>query len=162
MFERILSKSEKMLKFFVKIQCFFAFVVAIIVFCIFVNVSSREDGSVFWTLVISAFLAVLVWFLVMGSAWAVYAFAELVAYTKQTHEELSNLSKELAEYTQATSEELHRINSGLQQYTAAMGNVMNSMNKNLYLVAKHSCAERARANAARPQTGKQQPKKEEN
>ena len=36
----------------------------------------------------------------------------------------------------------------------AMGKTMNSMNKNLYLVAKHCCAEEERARAAaRPQSG---------
>ena len=39
----------------------------------------------------------------------------------------------------------------------AMGKTMNSMNKNLYLVAKHCCAEEERVRAAaRPQSGGQQ------
>ena len=154
MFERILSKSANMIKIFVKIQCFFAFVIAVITFGAFIDVTSFLIHSAFWQLVISIFFAVLAWFAVMSSAWALYAFAELVEYTKETHKELSNMSEGLARYTQATYEELHSMNKGLEAYTNAMGKTMNSMNKNLYLVAKHCCAEEERARAAaRPQSG---------
>ena len=154
MFERILNKSANMIKIFVKIQCFFAFVIAVITFGAFIDVTSFLIHSAFWQLVISIFFAVLAWFAVMSSAWALYAFAELVEYTKETHKELSNMSAGLARYTQATYEELHSMNKGLEAYTKAMGKTMNSMNKNLYLVAKYCCAEEERARAAvRPQSG---------
>lgn len=154
MFERILNKSANMLKLFVKIQCFLAFVIAVVTFGAFIDVTSFLLDSAFWQLVISVFFAAIVWFVVMSSAWAVYAFAELVEYTKETHKELSNMSAGLARYTQATYEELHSMNKGLEAYTKAMGKTMNSMNKNLYLVAKHCCAEEERARAAaRPQSG---------
>ena len=154
MFERILNKSAKMIMTFVKIQCFFAFVIAVITFGAFIDVTSFLLDSAFWQLVISVFFAVLAWFVVMSSAWALYAFAELVEYTKATHEELSDMSEGLARYTQATYEEIHSMNQGLEAYTKAMGKTMNSMNKNLYLVAKHCCAEEQRARAAaRPQSG---------
>mgnify|MGYP000013654200 FL=1 len=99
-------------------------------------------------------VAAVFWVLQMFLAWALYAFAELVEYTKETHKELSDMSAGLARYTQATYEELHSMNKGLEAYTKAMGKTMNSMNKNLYLVAKHCCAEEERARAAaRPQSG---------
>ena len=92
--------------------------------------------SQFSAIVLGLVVAVVFWVLQMFLAWALYAFAELVEYTKATHKELSNMSAGLARYTQATYEELH------------------SMNKNLYLVAKHCCAEEERARAAaRPQSG---------
>ena len=154
MFERILNKSANMLKLFVKLQCFLAFVVAVVTFGAFINVGSLVIHSAFWLLVISAFFAVIVWFVVMSSAWALYAFAELVEHTEATHKELSDMSAGLARYTQATYEEIHSMNKGLEAYTKAMGKTMNSMNKNLYLVAKHCCAEEERARAAaRPQSG---------
>ncbi len=99
MFERILNKSANMLKLFVKIQCFLAFVIAVVTFGAFIDVTSLLFDSAFWQLVISVFFAAIVWFVVMSSAWAVYAFAELVEYTKATHEELSNMSEGLARYT---------------------------------------------------------------
>ena len=154
MFERILSKSEKIMKFFVKVQCFFAFVAAIIVFNALWSAAIRTDSDTIGIWLVSMIIAVIVWFVVMSSAWAVYAFAELVEYTKETHKELSNMSEGLARYTQATYEEIHSMNKGLEAYTNAMGKTMNSMNKNLYLVAKHCCAEEERARAAaRPQSG---------
>ena len=154
MFERILNKSANMLKLFVKIQCFLAFVIAVVTFGAFIDVTSFLLDSAFWQLVISVFFAVIVWFVVMSSAWAVYAFAELVEHTEATHKELSDMSAGLARYTQATYEELHSMNKGLEAYTKAMGKTMNSMNKNLYLVAKYCCAEEERARAAaRPQSG---------
>lgn len=163
MFERILSKSAKMIKIFVKIQCFFAFVVAIIVFFASINVASIVIDSASWVLVISAFLAVLVWFWIMSSAWTVYAFAELVEYTKATNEELSNMSKGLAQYTRATYEALNSTNKGLEAYTKAMGKTMNSMNRNLYIVAKYCCTEEEKnVPPTARKRGQQQINKEEN
>ena len=110
--------------------------------------------SRFSAIVLGLVVAVVFWVLQMFLAWALYAFAELVEYTKETHKELSNMSAGLARYTQATYEELHSMNQGLEAYTKAMGKTMNSMNKNLYLVAKHCCAEEERARAAaHPQSG---------
>ena len=52
-----------------------------------------------------------------------YAFAELVEYTRATHEELSNMS------------------SGLAEYTKAMSRTINTMNRELCVIAKHYHAE---------------------
>ena len=110
--------------------------------------------SQFSAIVVGLVAAVVLWVLQMFLAWALYAFAELVEYTKETHKELSNMSEGLARYTQATYEEIHSMNKGLEAYAKAMGKTMNSMNKNLYLVAKYCYAEEERARAAaRPQSG---------
>ena len=110
--------------------------------------------SQFSAIVVGLVAAVVLWVLQMFLAWALYAFAELVEYTKETHKELSNMSKGLARYTQATYEEILSMNKGLEAYAKAMGKTMNSMNKNLYLVAKYCCAEEERARAAAcPQSG---------
>ena len=160
MFDAIFSRSVKILKILAKVQCVLAFVLAAML-CGSVHEMLKPINQ-FSAIVLGLVVAVVFWVLQMFLAWAVYAFAELVEYTKATHEELSNMSEGLARYTQATYEELHRMNKGLEEYTTAMGKAMNSMNKNLYLVAKHCCAEEARARAVRPQTGKQQTNKEEN
>ncbi len=160
MLDAIFSRSVKILKLLAKVQCVLAFVLSAML-CGSVHESLRYFSPVM-AIVLGLIAAVVLWVLQMFLAWALYAFGELVEYTKATHEELSNMSEGLARYTQATYEELHRMNKGLEEYTTAMGKAMNSMNKNLYLVAKHCCAEEARARAARPQTGKQQTNKEEN
>ena len=152
MFDAIFSRSVKILKIFAKVQCVLAFVLAAML-CGSVH-EMLKPISRFSAIVLGLVVAVVFWVLQMFLAWALYAFAELVEYTKATHEELSNMSEGLARYTKATHEELRRMNKGLEDYTTAMGKAMNSMNKNLYLVAKHCCAEEERARAAvRPQSG---------
>ena len=134
MFDAIFSRSVKILKIFAKVQCVLAFVLAAML-CGSVHEMLKPINR-FSAIVLGLVVAVVFWVLQMFLAWALYAFAELVEYTKETHKELSNMSAGLARYTQATYEEIH------------------SMNKNLYLVAKYCCAEEERARAAaRPQSG---------
>lgn len=152
MFDAIFSRSVKILKLFAKVQCVLAFVLAAML-CGSVH-EMLKPFSRFSAIVLGLAVAVVFWVLQMFLAWALYAFAELVEYTKATHKELNDMSEGLARYTKATHEELRRMNKGLEDYTNAMGKAMNSMNKNLYLVAKHCCAEEERARAAaRPQSG---------
>ena len=152
MFDAIFSRSVKILKIFAKVQCVLAFVLAAML-CGSVH-EMLKPFSRFSAIVLGLAVAVVFWVLQMFLAWALYAFAELVEYTKATHKELNDMSEGLARYTKATHEELRRMNKGLEDYTNAMGKAMNSMNKNLYLVAKHCCAEEERARAAaRPQSG---------
>ena len=152
MFDAIFGKSVKILKILAKVQCVLAFVLASML-CGAVH-EMLKPFSRFSAIVLGLVVAVVFWVLQMFLAWALYAFAELVEYTKETHKELSNMSAGLARYTQATYEELHSMNQGLEAYAKAMGKTMNSMNKNLYLVAKYCCAEEERARAAaRPQSG---------
>ena len=149
MFDAIFSRSVKILKIFAKVQCVLSFVLAAML-CGSIH-EALKPFSQFSAIVVGLVAAVV---LQMFLAWALYAFAELVEYTKETHKELSNMSKGLARYTQATYEEIHSMNKGLEAYAKAMGKTMNSMNKNLYLVAKYCCAEEERARAAaRPQSG---------
>lgn len=146
MFDAIFGRSVKILKILAKVQCVLAFVLASML-CGAVH-EMLKPFSRFSAIVLGLVAAVVFWVLQMFLAWAVYAFAELVEYTKATHEELSNMSAGLARYTQATYEELHSMNQGLEAYTNAMGKTMNS------IVAKHCCAEEERARAAaRPQSG---------
>ena len=129
MFDAIFSRSVKILKIFAKVQCVLSFVLAAML-CGSIH-EALKPFSQFSAIVVGLVAAVVLWVLQMFLAWALYAFAELVEYTKETHKELSNMSKGLA-----------------------MGKTMNSMNKNLYLVAKYCCAEEERARAAaRPQSG---------
>ncbi len=152
MFDAIFSRSVKILKIFAKVQCVLAFVLSAML-CGSVHESLKYFSPVM-AIVLGLIAAVVLWVLQMFLAWALYAFAELVEYTKATHKELNDMSEGLARYTQATYEEIHSMNQGLEAYTKAMGKTMNSMNKNLYLVAKHCCAEEERARAAaRPQSG---------
>ncbi len=170
MFDAIFSRSVKILKIFAKVQCVLSFVLAAML-CGSIH-EALKPFSQFSAIVVGLVAAVVLWVLQMFLAWALYAFAELVEYTKETHKELSNMSKGLARYTkethkelsnmskglarytQATYEEIHSMNKGLEAYAKAMGKTMNSMNKNLYLVAKYCCAEEERARAAaRPQSG---------
>ena len=152
MFDAIFSRSVKILKLLAKVQCVLAFVLSAML-CGSVHESLKYFSPVM-AIVLGLTVAVVFWVLQMFLAWALYAFAELVEYTKATHKELNDMSEGLARYTQATYEEIHSMNQGLEAYTKAMGKTMNSMNKNLYLVAKHCCAEEERARAAaRPQSG---------
>ena len=152
MLDAIFSRPVKALKLLAKVQCVLAFVLSAML-CGSVH-EMLKPFSQFSAVVLGLVAAVVLWVLQMFLAWALYAFAELVEYTKATHKELSNMSEGLARYTQAAYEELHSMNQGLEAYTKAMGKTMNSMNKNLYLVAKHCCAEEERARAAaRPQSG---------
>ena len=152
MFDAIFGRSVKILKILAKVQCVLAFVLASML-CGAVH-EMLKPFSRFSAIVLGLAVAVVFWVLQMFLAWALYAFAELVEYTKATHKELNDMSEGLARYTKATHEELRRMNKGLEDYTNAMGKAMNSMNKNLYLVAKHCCAEEERARAAaRPQSG---------
>ena len=152
MFDAIFSRSVKILKLFAKVRCVLAFVLSAML-CGAVHEMLKPINR-FSAIVLGLTVAVVFWVLQMFLAWALYAFAELVEYTKETHKELSDMSAGLSRYTQATYEEIHSMNQGLEAYTKAMGKTMNSMNKNLYLVAKHCCAEEQRARAAaRPQSG---------
>lgn len=152
MFDAIFSRSVKILKLLAKVQCVLAFVLSAML-CGSVH-EMLKPFSRFSAIVLGLAVAVVFWVLQMFLAWALYAFAELVEHTEATHKELSDMSAGLARYTQATYEEIHSMNKGLEAYTNAMGKTMNSMNKNLYLVAKHCCAEEERARAAaRPQSG---------
>ena len=152
MLDAIFSRPVKALKLLAKVQCVLAFVLASML-CGAVH-EMLKPFSRFSAIVLGLVVAVVFWVLQMFLAWALYAFAELVEYTKETHKELSNMSAGLARYTQATYEPIHSMNKGPEAYTNAMGKTMNSMNKNLYLVAKHCCAEEERARAAaRPQSG---------
>ena len=152
MFDAIFSRSVKILKVFAKVQCVLAFVLAAMLYGAVYN--ALKPVNLFSAVVLGLVVAVVLWVLQMFLAWALYAFAELVEYTKATHKEISDMSEGLARYTQATYEELHSLNKGLDAYTRAVGKTMNSMNKNLYLVAKYCCAEEERARAAaRPQSG---------
>ena len=152
MFDAIFSRSVKILKLLAKVQCVLALVLSAML-CGSVHESLKYFSPVM-AIVLGLIAAVVLWVLQMFLAWALYAFAELVEYTKATHKELNDMSEGLARYTQATYEEIHSMNQGLEAYTKAMGKTMNSMNKNLYLVAKHCCAEEERARAAaRPQSG---------
>ena len=152
MFDAIFSRSVKILKVFAKVQCVLAFALAAMLYGAVYN--ALKPVNLFSAVVLGLVVAVVLWVLQMFLAWALYAFAELVEYTKATHKEISDMSAGLARYTQATYEELHSLNKGLEAYTKAVGKTMNSMNKNLYLVAKYCCAEEERARAAaRPQSG---------
>ena len=152
MFDAIFSRSVKILKVFAKVQCVLAFALAAMLYGAVYN--ALKPVNLFSAVVLGLVVAVVLWVLQMFLAWALYAFAELVEYTKATHKEISDMSAGLARYTQATYEELHSLNKGLEAYTRAVGKTMNSMNKNLYLVAKYCCAEEERARAAaRPQSG---------
>ena len=152
MLDAIFSRPVKALKLLAKVQCVLAFVLSVMLYGYVYE--GLKYFSFFAAIVLGLVAAVVLWMLQMFLAWALYAFAELVEYTKETHKELSNMSKGLARYPQATYEEIHSMNKGLEAYAKAMGKTMNSMNKNLYLVAKYCCAEEERARAAaHPQSG---------
>ena len=107
MFDAIFGRSVKILKILAKVQCVLAFVLASML-CGAVH-EMLKPFSRFSAIVLGLVVAVVFWVLQMFLAWALYAFAELVEYTKETHKELSNMSEGLARYTQATYEELHSM-----------------------------------------------------
>ena len=121
MFDAIFSRSVKILKIFAKVQCVLSFVLAAML-CGSIH-EALKPFSQFSAIVVGLVAAVVLWVLQMFLAWAMYAFAELVEYTRATHEELSNMS------------------SGLAEYTKAMSRTINTMNRELCVIAKHYHAE---------------------
>ena len=128
MFDAIFSRSVKILKIFAKVQCVLSFVLAAML-CGSIH-EALKPFSQFSAIVVGLVAAVVLWVLQMFLAWALYAFAELVEYTKETHKELSNMSKGLARYTQATYEEIHSMNKGLEAYAKAMGKTILLVEQN--------------------------------
>ena len=126
MFDAIFGRSVKILKILAKVQCVLAFVLASML-CGAVH-EMLKPFSRFSAIVLGLVVAVVFWVLQMFLAWAMYAFAELVEYTRATHEELSNMS------------------SGLAEYTKAMSRTINTMNRELCVIAKHYHAEEDRDN----------------
>ena len=126
MFDAIFSRSVKILKIFAKVQCVLSFVLAAML-CGSIH-EALKPFSQFSAIVVGLVAAVVLWVLQMFLAWAMYAFAELVEYTRATHEELSNMS------------------SGLAEYTKAMSRTINTMNRELCVIAKHYHAEEDRDN----------------
>ena len=121
MFDAIFSRSVKILKIFAKVQCVLAFVLSVMLYGYVYE--GLKYFSFFAAIVLGLVAAVVLWMLQMFLAWAMYAFAELVEYTRATHEELSNMS------------------SGLAEYTKAMSRTINAMNRELCVIAKHYHAE---------------------
>ena len=121
MFDAIFSRSVKILKIFAKVQCVLAFVLSVMLYGYVYE--GLKYFSFFAAIVLGLVAAVVLWILQMFLAWAMYAFAELVEYTRATHEELSNMS------------------SGLAEYTKAMSRTINTMNRELCVIAKHYHAE---------------------
>ena len=128
MFDAIFGRSVKILKIFAKVQCVLSFVLAAML-CGSIH-EALKPFSQFSAIVVGLVAAVVLWVLQMFLAWALYAFAELVEYTKETHKELSNMSKGLARYTQATYEEIHSMNKGLEAYAKAMGKTILLVEQN--------------------------------
>ena len=137
MFKFMFGGSEQSLKLLAKIQGVFSSIIAIAVF--FALFNGFSDTSVFAALVFGLAIAIIVWFALMISAWTLYSFADLVEYTKATHEEISQMSAGLAEYTRATNQTL------------------NAMSSDLHSIAKHH-AEREEADS---ETVQQEPAPEE-
>ncbi len=81
MFDAIFGKSVKILKILAKVQCVLAFVLASML-CGAVH-EMLKPFSQFSAIVLGLVVAVVFWVLQMFLAWAVYAFAELVEYTKR-------------------------------------------------------------------------------
>ena len=121
MFDAIFGKSVKILKILAKVQCVLAFVLSVMLYGYVYE--GLKYFSFFAAIVLGLVAAVVLWMLQMFLAWAMYAFAELVEYTRATHEELSNMS------------------SGLAEYTKAMSRTINTMNRELCVIAKHYHAE---------------------
>ena len=126
MFDAIFGRSVKILKILAKVQCVLSFVLAAML-CGSIH-EALTPFSQFSAIEVGLVAAVVLWVLQMFLAWAMYAFAELVEYTRATHEELSNMS------------------SGLAEYTKAMSRTINTMNRELCVIAKHYHAEEARDN----------------
>ena len=121
MFDAIFGRSVKILKLLAKVQCVLAFVLSVMLYGYVYE--GLKYFSFFAAIVLGLVAAVVLWMLQMFLAWAMYAFAELVEYTRATHEELSNMS------------------SGLAEYTKAMSRTINTMNRELCVIAKHYHAE---------------------
>ena len=121
MFDAIFGRSVKILKILAKVQCVLAFVLSVMLYGYVYE--GLKYFSFFAAIVLGLVAAVVLWMLQMFLAWAMYAFAELVEYTRATHEELSNMS------------------SGLAEYTKAMSRTINAMNRELCVIAKHYHAE---------------------
>ena len=121
MFDAIFGRSVKILKILAKVQCVLAFVLSVMLYGYVYE--GLKYFSFFAAIVLGLVAAVVLWILQMFLAWAMYAFAELVEYTRATHEELSNMS------------------SGLAEYTKAMSRTINTMNRELCVIAKHYHAE---------------------
>ena len=121
MLDAIFSRPVKALKLLAKVQCVLSFVLAAML-CGSIH-EALKPFSQFSAIVVGLVAAVVLWVLQMFLAWAMYAFAELVEYTRATHEELSNMS------------------SGLAEYTKAMSRTINTMNRELCVIAKHYHAE---------------------
>jgi len=85
MFDAIFSRSVKILKIFAKVQCVLSFVLAAML-CGSIH-EALKPFSQFSAIVVGLVAAVVLWVLQMFLAWALYAFAELVEYTKETHKE---------------------------------------------------------------------------
>ena len=121
MLDAIFSRPVKALKLLAKVQCVLSFVLAAML-CGSIH-EALKPFSQFSAIVVGLVAAVVLWVLQMFLAWAMYAFAELVEYTRATHEELSNMS------------------NGLAEYTKAMSRTINTMNRELCVIAKHYHAE---------------------
>ena len=121
MLDAIFSRPVKALKLLAKVQCVLACVVSVMLYAYVYE--GLKYFSFFAAIVLGLVAAVGLWILQMFHAWAMYAFAELVEYTRATHEELSNMS------------------SGLAEYTKAMSRTINTMNRELCVIAKHYHAE---------------------
>ena len=121
MLDAIFSRPVKALKLLAKVQCVLAFVLSVMLYGYVYE--GLKYFSFFAAIVLGLVAAVVLWMLQMFLAWAMYAFAELVEYTRATHEELSNMS------------------SGLAEYTKAMSRTINTMNRELCVIAKHYHAE---------------------
>ena len=80
MFDAIFGRSVKILKILAKVQCVLAFVLAAML-CGSVH-ETLKPISQFSAIVLGLVVAVVFWVLQMFLAWALYAFAELVEYTK--------------------------------------------------------------------------------
>ncbi len=126
MLDVIFSRPVKALKLLAKVQCVLAFVLSVMLYGYVYE--GLKYFSFFAAIVLGLVAAVVLWMLQMFLAWAMYAFAELVEYTRAPHEELSNMS------------------SGLAEYTKAMSRTINTMNRELCVIAKHYHAEEARDN----------------
>ena len=121
MLDAIFSRPVKALKFLAKVQCVLAFALSVMLYGYVYE--GLKYFSFFAAIVLGLVAAVVLWMLQMFLAWTMYAFAELVEYTRATHEELSNMS------------------SGLAEYTKAMSRTIHTMNRELCVIAKHYHAE---------------------
>ena len=121
MLDAIFSRPVKALKLLAKVQCVLAFVLSVMLYGYVYE--GLKYFSFFSAIVLGLIAAVVLWILQLFLAWAMSAFAELVEYTRATHEELSNMS------------------SGLAEDTKALSRTINTMNRELCVIAKHYHAE---------------------